>query len=79
MLKLVMLMLLAQPITGGVPERLTLRDPSQGPTPVMDKYMIPGKPADCRNEAEVQRALAQLRESGTADCFIRDIRAFRRR
>ncbi|MBA3576515.1 MAG: hypothetical protein H0W39_02705 [Sphingomonas sp.] len=58
---------------------LKFRERAMSPTPVTDKDLRPVKPRDCRNDAEVQRTLAQLRVGGAGDCFIRDITMFSRR
>lgn len=79
MLQLLTLLIAATPIAGGVPDRIILRDPQQGPTAVSDKFMIPQKAPDCRTQVDVQRALEQLRQGDPGDCFIRDKEALRRR
>lgn len=56
-----------------------LRDPLRGPTAVTDKDLRPGRPPDCRTEAEVQRAVQQVRNGEPGDCFVKDPTAFNRR
>lgn len=59
--------------------RIILRDPQQGPTPITDKDLRPSRPPDCRSEAEVQRAVEQVRNGEAGECWVRDSRAFNRR
>lgn len=69
MLQLLMLMLLAAQQPGAGPsERVILRDPMQGPTPVTDKYLLPPKLKDCRTDAEVQAALDARRYGDQEPC-----------
>ena len=59
--------------------RGVLRDPMRGPTPVADKDLRPGRPPDCRTDADVQRAVEQVRNGEPGDCWVRDASAFSRR
>ena len=59
--------------------RGVLRDPLRGPTPVADKDLRPARPPDCRTEADVQRAVEQVRNGEPGDCWVRDATAFNRR
>ena len=78
MLKLLMIMAFAQ-AGGSLPEsRVLLPDRAVGPTAVTDKTLRPVRPPDCRTEAEVQKAVAQVRDGQQGDCFVRDLAAFRR-
>jgi hypothetical protein len=71
---------LLQPHGSSLPERnVILRDRAVAPTPVTDKDLRPVKAPDCRNEAEIQRALEQLSHGEAGDCFIRDIKRLSRR
>ena len=80
MLQLISLLLLAQPIPGGIPERVIFRDPLQGPTPVTDKWIIPPKIPDCRNSQEEEKALAQRANGELESCDpVSHDRAMRRR
>ena len=81
MLQLVMLMLLAaQSGPGpGSPARIDLRDRLQGPTPVMDKFLIPARPPNCRTAEEEQIALEQIRHGELGQCMVRDDSQARRR
>jgi len=76
----VLLLLLAlQPVGSSQPERNIVLRETKGPTPVTDKDLRPVKAPDCRDEAEVQKALEQISHGEPGDCFIRDITAFNRR
>ncbi|MCL6677892.1 hypothetical protein LZ519_00950 [Sphingomonas sp. RG327] len=59
--------------------RFILRDPLQGATPVTDKDLRPARQPYCRTEADVQRAVAQVRNGEPGDCFVKDAAAFNRR
>lgn len=77
MLKLLVLLLLA-PDPSLPTSNIRLHDRGIGPTAVTDKDLRPVKPRDCQNEAEVQRAVAQVRQGEPGDCFVRDATAFNR-
>jgi hypothetical protein len=80
MIHLLMAMMIAAPGSGSIGEsRMILRDPQQGPTAVTDKDLRPGRLPYCRSDAEVQRAVEQVRNGETGDCFVRDVKAFNRR
>ena len=77
MFKLLLALLLLAPPTSQPESASKLRDRAQGgPMPVTDKDLRPTKAPDCRNEAEVQKALQQLSEGGAGDCFIRTRAAY---
>jgi len=76
----ILLFLLAlQPVGSSQPERNVILRETRSPTPVTDKDLRPVRAPDCRNEAEVQKALRQISYGESGDCFIRDISAFKRR
>jgi len=78
MMHLLVALLLA-PTPGTIGDnRSLLFDRAQGPTPVTDKDLRPGKLPDCRNAEEVQITLDQIRHGDKELFFIRDIRAFNR-
>ena len=78
MLHLLIALLLA-PSPGSIGDnRSLLFDRAQGPTPVTDKDLRPGKLPDCRTDQEVQITLEQIRHGDRELCFIRDIKAFNR-
>ena len=77
MLKLLMIMAF-QAGTSLPDARVLLPDRAVGPTPVTDKMLRPVRPPNCQNEAEVQKAVAQVRDGQQGDCFVRDLSAFRR-
>jgi hypothetical protein len=59
--------------------RVILRDPLRGPTPVTDKDLRPSRAPYCRTEVDVQRAVEQVRNGEPGDCFVKDAAAFNRR
>ena len=64
---------------GSQPEfNVKFRERVMDPTPVTDKDLRPVKAPDCRNDAEVQKALHQISLGEAGDCFIRDRSAFNR-
>ncbi len=76
---LLMAMMIA-PGSGAIGDnRGILRDPVRGPTPVTDKDLHPSRPPDCRTDADVQRAVEQVRNGEMGECWVRDISAFNRR
>ena len=77
MLKLLILLLLA-PDPSLPTTNVGARDRGIGTTAVTDKDLRPVKPRDCQNEAEVERAVAQVRSGEPGDCFVRDVSAFNR-
>ena len=78
MLKILIFLLLA-PGAAQPEANVKFRDRAMDPTPVTDKDLRPVKAPDCRNEAEVQKALYQLSLGEAGDCFIRDRTAFDKR
>jgi hypothetical protein len=74
-----LLLLVLQPMGSSQPERNVILRETKGPTPVTDKDLRPVRPPDCRNEAEVQKALEQISYGEPGQCFIKDITAFNRR
>ncbi len=75
----VIVALMLAPTGGSIGEnRGILRDPQQGPTPITDKDLRPSRPPNCRNEAEVRRAVEQVRNGELGDCWVKDARAFNR-
>ena len=78
MLKLLIVVALAQTGTSLPEARVLLPDRAVGPTAVTDKMLRPVRPPNCQNEAEVQKAVAQVRNGEQGDCFVRDLSAFRR-
>ena len=78
MTPLLMLLVLA-PIERSLPEmKLQVQDPRSA-TAVTDKRLIAPRLPDCRNDAEVQKTLVELRQGGQGQCFIRDVKAFSQR
>jgi hypothetical protein len=77
MLQLLMLIALAP--AGSIPEgKMQVQDP-RGAVAVTDKYLLPSRPPDCKNEAEVQKAVEQVRNGERGECWVRDVSAFNRR
>lgn len=75
-----LLLLYVQAAGASLPDQnVRFRDRVLDPTPVTDKDLRPARAPDCRNEAEVQKALEQISYGETGDCFIRDKTAFNRR
>jgi hypothetical protein len=51
--------------------RILLRDPQQGPTPVTDKYLVANvQIRDCANPEEVQRAQEERIKGWDPECVI---------
>jgi hypothetical protein len=74
-MKVLLMLLLLQ--VGTQPDlNIKLRDRAQGPTPVTDKDLRPGRAPDCRTEADTMRAVEQVKSGLPGDCWVRDIRAF---
>ena len=74
-----LMFLLLQPAVGTIPDSSGLpRDRAFGPTAVSGMDMRPVKPRDCQSEAEVRRAVAQVKNGEPGDCFVRDASAFSR-
>ena len=75
-----LLLLYVQAAGASLPDQnVRFRDRVLDPTPVTDKDLRPARAPDCRNEAEVQKALEQISYGEPGDCFIRDKTAFNRR
>ncbi|MGE5563283.1 MAG: hypothetical protein ACM3ZV_08220 [Bacillota bacterium] len=72
MVVLLMAMLLAGPGNGqSIGEnRMILRDPQQGPTPVIDKFLIPGRVPDCADRYQAQRAAEQRIRGFEPECML---------
>jgi hypothetical protein len=65
--------------TGSVGDtKLILRDRVREPTAVTDKDIHASRPPDCRTEADVKRAVEQVRNGEIGDCFVKDATAFNR-
>jgi hypothetical protein len=78
MVTLLALMLAGAPVGSSLPERnLPLRE-VKPLTQVSDKDLRPVRPADCKTEADVQRAVQQVRSGQQGDCWVRDATAFNR-
>jgi hypothetical protein len=78
MVTLLALMLAGAPNSMSIPERnLILRD-VKPLSVVTDKDLRPVRPPDCKNDAEVQRAVWQVRNGQQGDCWVRDATAFNR-
>ena len=79
MLHLLIALLLA-PSPGSIGDnRSLLFDRAQGPTPVTDKDLRPGRLPYCRSDDEVRITLEQIRHGEPELCFIRDAKAFQHR
>ncbi|HEX3675778.1 MAG TPA: hypothetical protein VHU79_00070 [Sphingomicrobium sp.] len=71
MVHLLMALLLAGPGSGSIGvNRMILRDPQQGPTPVTDKFLIPARVPDCTTPEQVQRANAERIKGWDPDCML---------
>jgi hypothetical protein len=77
MVHLAMLLLLA-PVENRIPQVLIRRQDAHTATAVTDKFLVPTRPPDCKTEAEVRRAVEQVRKGGPGECWVRDISAFNR-
>jgi hypothetical protein len=60
--------LFAAPVMNGVPDRVIFRDPQNGPTPVTDLWIVPPKIPDCRNDEQIQKALAEKANGDPQSC-----------
>jgi hypothetical protein len=77
MVPLLMAMLLAP--AQSIPEsKLMVQDPKSA-VAVTDKYLLPTRPPDCKTDADIQHAVAQVRAGEPGDCWVRDVTAFSRR
>jgi hypothetical protein len=68
MLQLIMAMLVAGPEMGGVPDRVILRDPQNGPTAVTDLWIIPPKVPDCKTDQQIRQALEEKARGDQQSC-----------
>ena len=78
MVTLLALMLAGVPPGSSLPERSLLLREVKPLTQVSDKDLRPVRPADCKTEADVQRAVQQVRSGQQGDCWVRDATAFNR-
>lgn len=71
MLPIVMAMLLAAPNSGSIGEnRMTLRDPLQGPMAVTDKMLIPSRVPDCTTDDQIREAQIERIKGWQPECMI---------
>lgn len=78
MIHLLVAMMLS-PVQTGIPERFMMPRDQGTAVPVTDKDLRPGRPPDCKTDAEVERAVQQVRAGEAGECFVKDARAFNRR
>ena len=78
MVTLLALMLAGAPVGSSIPERSVMLREVKPLTQVSDKDLRPVRPADCKTEADVQRAVQQVRSGQQGDCWVRDASAFNR-
>lgn len=76
MIHLLVAMMLS-PTEVGLTQRFFIRDQATA-APVTDKDLRPARPADCKTEADVRRAVEQVRSGQPGDCWVRDASAFNR-
>jgi hypothetical protein len=67
MVQLFVLLLLAAP-GPGTGNFMSIRERIQAPTPVSDKFLIPPKIPDCRNDQQIQQALAEKANGDPQSC-----------
>ena len=71
MVLLLMAMMLGPPMNGSIGEnRMILRDPQAGPTPVIDKFLIPSRVPDCADRYQAQRAAEQRIRGFEPECML---------
>ena len=71
MVHLLIALLLAAPGSGSIGvNRMILRDPQQGATPVTDKYLIPERVPDCTTPEQVQRANEERIKGWDPECML---------
>ena len=72
MVLLLMAMFLGAPGSGqSIGEnRMILRDPQQGPTPVIDKFLIPSRVPECADRYQAQRAAEQRIRGFEPECML---------
>jgi hypothetical protein len=70
MVQLLMLMLLAaqQGPGPGSGDRMVIRERVQAPTPVTDLFLLPPKIPDCRNDQQIEQALAEKANGDRQSC-----------
>ena len=74
-----LLMLLALAPVHDIPEgKLQVQDPRSA-TAVTDKFLLPSRPPDCKTDLEVQKAVEQVRNGESGECWVRNVSAFNRR
>ena len=78
MVTLLALMLAGAPTPGSLPERRVILREVKPLTQVSDKDLRPTRPADCKTEADIRRAVEQVRSGQQGDCWVRDATAFNR-
>jgi hypothetical protein len=78
MVTLLALMLAGAPVGSSIPERNLILREVKPLTQVSDKDLRPVRPPDCKSEADVQRAVQQVRSGQQGDCWVRDASAFNR-
>lgn len=70
MVHLLLAMLLLAPGGSIGTNRMILRDPQQGPTPVTDKYILPGRAPDCTTPEQIQRANQERIQGWEPECML---------
>ena len=72
MMPLLLALVLAPPVSGGSigENRITLRDPQQGPTPVTGMFMIPARVPDCADRYQAQRAAEERIRGFEPECML---------
>lgn len=79
MVTLLAMLLAGAPPGSSLPDRMTVLREVRPLSVVTDKDLRPVKPPDCKSDAEVQRAVWQVRNGQQGDCWVRDATAFNRR
>ncbi len=77
MIHLLMAMMLT-PVENGIPQRFMLPKDQGTTSTITDKDLRPGRPPDCKTDAETMRADAQVRNGEQGECWVKDARAFSR-
>ncbi len=78
MIHLLMAMMLT-PVENGIPQRFMLPRDQGTQTSISDKDLRPGRPPDCKTDAETLRAVEQVRHGEAGECWVKDAAAFNRR
>ncbi|MGN6154413.1 MAG: hypothetical protein ACTHN4_01600 [Sphingomicrobium sp.] len=78
MVTLLALLLAGAPPGGSLPERRIILREVKPLTQVSDKDLRPTRPPDCKTDADVARAVQQVRSGQAGDCWVRDAAAFNR-